>query len=151
MTSRRLAPCFILFSAFCLGAAAAERDRPNIVMIAIDDMNDWIGALGGPAITPHIDRLAAEGVLFNNAHCVVPACNPSRVAIMTGLRPETTGQYENAGNIGIRGCAYLDAMSYADACVGRILEAIDAFPDHNNTIVVRWTDHGWQLGHKNRR
>lgn len=337
MTSRRLAPCFILFSALCLGAAAAERDRPNIVMIAIDDMNDWIGALGGPAITPHIDRLAAEGVLFNNAHCVVPACNPSRVAIMTGLRPETTGQYENAGNFRDRprsaealtlpqllqrhgyttaaagkvfhhsrgkaaeprplsdplswteqhpgnigtggGGAYLDAngmarwlrgnrrnikndyglrsplfgttpeniaatgdwetatygadfiardhaqpyflalgifrphapliapqaffdlypfdeivlpetpaddmddipaiaqenwstplflamkeeqmwrqgvqaylaaMSYADACVGRILEAIEASPDRDNTIVVLWTDHGWQLGHKNR-
>ena len=72
--------------------------RPNIVMIALDDLNNWIGALGGPAHTPNIDRLAARGTLFGNAYCVVPACNPSRVAILTGLRPETTGQYGNEGN-----------------------------------------------------
>lgn len=308
-------------------------------MIAIDDMNDWIGALAGPAQTPNIDRLAASGVLFNNAYCVVPACNPSRVALMTGLRPETTGQYENTGNfrerrdgantalltlpqrlqqlgyttaaagkifhhprgtgaqpqplsdpvswneqfrggVGTGGAqayldeqgwakwlhgdrrdirndyalhsslwgptpetkaqtadwktagyvadyvtrphdrpyfvacglfrphapllapqeyfdrypldqvqlpncppddmadvpaiaqvnwstplvhamreagewrravqAYLACMSYADDCVGRVLEAIDASPDRANTIVILWTDHGWQLGHKNR-
>jgi arylsulfatase A-like enzyme len=79
-------------------ASAAERRPPNIVMIALDDLNNWIGALGGPAHTPHIDRLAASGRLFTNAYCVTPACNPSRVALLTGLRPETTGQYENEGN-----------------------------------------------------
>lgn len=70
----------------------------NVLMIAIDDMNNWIGALGGQAQTPNIDALAASGVLFDNAYCVVPACNPSRTALMSGLRPETTGQYTNAGN-----------------------------------------------------
>jgi hypothetical protein len=62
---------------------SASTKRPNIVMIAIDDMNNWVGALGGPAKTPNIDRLAAAGVLFRNAHCVVPACNPSRVALIS--------------------------------------------------------------------
>lgn len=95
--SRLLLACLSLVAATTLFAAPPAR-RPNIVMIAIDDLNDWIGALGGPAKTPHLDRLAASGVLFRNAYCVVPACNPSRVAIMTGLRPETTGQYANEGN-----------------------------------------------------
>ena len=96
-------PCSLLTALLTLACGlvateAATAPSPNVVMIAIDDMNDWIGAFAGPADTPNIDRLAASGLLFTNAHCVVPACNPSRVALMTGLRPETTGQYENAGN-----------------------------------------------------
>lgn len=69
----------------------------NVVMIAIDDMNNWVGAMGGRAKTPNIDRLARQGVLFTNAHCVVACCNPSRTALWTGLRPETTGQFGNDG------------------------------------------------------
>ena len=75
-----------------------NKTKPNIVFIAIDDMNTWIGAMGGDARTPNIDKLAGEGKLFTNAQCVVPACNPSRVAILTGVRPETSGQYTNPGN-----------------------------------------------------
>ena len=71
---------------------------PNIVLIAIDDMNNWVGAWGGQAKTPNIDKLAAEGRMFSNAYCVAPASNPSRVAMLTGLRPETTGQFVNEGN-----------------------------------------------------
>lgn len=69
--------------------------KPNILFIAIDDQNDWIGCLKGhPQIkTPHIDRVAAKGTLFNNAHCQSPLCNPSRTSLMTGLRPSTTGVY----------------------------------------------------------
>ena len=68
-------------------------DRPNVLMIAIDDLNDWIGCLGGhpQAITPNMDRLAARGVLFTNAHCQASLCNSSRTSLMTGLRPSTTG------------------------------------------------------------
>jgi len=59
--------------------------RPNVLLISIDDLNDWIGCLGGhpQAKTPNIDRLAARGVLFNNAHCQAPVCNPSRASMMT--------------------------------------------------------------------
>jgi arylsulfatase A-like enzyme len=85
-------------SALVPAAFAALETHPSVLMIAIDDMNNWIGALGGQAKTPNIDRLAASGVLFTNAYCVVPACNPSRVALMTGQRPETTGQFGNNGN-----------------------------------------------------
>lgn len=71
---------------------------PNILMIAVDDLNTDIGAWGGKGITPNIDKLASQSVQFQNAYTVVPACNPSRVAVLTGLRPETTGQYSNPGN-----------------------------------------------------
>ncbi len=80
---------------FASSIAAADDARPNILFIAIDDQNDWIGCLGGhPQVqTPHIDRLAARGTLFTNAHCQSPLCNSSRTSLMTGLRPSTTGIY----------------------------------------------------------
>ena len=71
------------------------RDRPNVLIIAIDDLNDWVGCLEGhpQAQTPHMDRLAARGTLFTNAHCQSPLCNPSRTSLLTGRRPSTTGVY----------------------------------------------------------
>ncbi len=70
-------------------------EKPNILFIAIDDQNDWIGCMGGhpKASTPNIDRLARKGTLFANAHCQAPLCNPSRTSLMIGLRPSTTGIY----------------------------------------------------------
>src|SRR5690606_19569928 len=59
-----------------------------------DDLNDFIGAMGHPdAITPNLDKLADEGVIFTNAHCQAPLCGPSRASILTGLRPSSTGIY----------------------------------------------------------
>ncbi len=74
---------------------ADDNRKPNILFIAIDDQNDWIGHLNGhPMVkTPHIDALAARGTAFTNAHCQAPICNPSRPSLMTGLRPSTTGIY----------------------------------------------------------
>ena len=76
-------------------SARTEKPLPNILFLAIDDQNDWIGCMQGhPQIqTPHIDRLAKQGTLFVNAHCQSPLCNPSRTSLMTGLRPSTTGVY----------------------------------------------------------
>ncbi|MEM7012694.1 MAG: sulfatase-like hydrolase/transferase, partial [Verrucomicrobiota bacterium] len=77
-------------------AAAESKPRPNVLFISVDDWNDWLGCMGHEqALTPNVDRLADRGVLFTNAHCVAPVCNPSRVAVLTGLRPNTTGVYEN--------------------------------------------------------
>ncbi len=69
--------------------------KPNILFIAIDDLNDWVGPLDGhPQIqTPAMDRLAARGTTFLNAHTQAPLCNPSRTSLMTGRRPSTTGVY----------------------------------------------------------
>ena len=75
--------------------ATSQRHAPNVVMIVIDDQNDWIGCLNGhpQARTPHIDRLANRGTLFINAHCQAPLCNPSRTSVLTGRRPSSTGVY----------------------------------------------------------
>lgn len=76
---------------------ASER-KPNVLFIALDDMNYWISSLGGyggVAHTPNFDRLARKGITFANAHSPSTVCNPSRTAIMTGMRPSTTGIYNN--------------------------------------------------------
>lgn len=77
-------------------AGGAAR-RPNVLFIAIDDLNHWVGHLGrnAQAKTPNIDRLAAQGTTFTRAYCAAPICNPSRAALMTGLRPGATGVYAN--------------------------------------------------------
>jgi len=93
---------FVFLIVSQLGYSQSKKDavttKPNILFIAIDDMNNWTSAMGGVAKTPNMEKLAKAGKLFTNAYCVVPACNPSRVAIMTGVRPETNGQYTNPGN-----------------------------------------------------
>lgn len=78
-------------------ARAADAKGPNVLFIAADDLNDWVGCLGGhpQTRTPNLDRLAKSGVLFTNAHCAAPSCNPSRTAIMTGVSPAKSGLYTN--------------------------------------------------------
>ena len=68
-----------------MGQLALCNERPNVLFIAVDDLNDWVNCMGGRkgVHTPNFDRLAKRGMLFTNAHCAAPACNPSRVAIMT--------------------------------------------------------------------
>jgi arylsulfatase A-like enzyme len=80
-----------------LGAPEQKAARPNVLFIAVDDLNDWIGCLGGHAqtITPNLDRLAKSGVLFTNAYVAAPSCGPSRAAVLSGRLPGTTGLYEN--------------------------------------------------------
>ena len=86
-----------LFALTALQSVLAENKKPNVLFISVDDLNDWIGCLGGhpQAKTPNLDRLAASGVLFTNAHCPAPACNPSRGAILTGISPHDSGLYDN--------------------------------------------------------
>ena len=81
-----------------LAARAAEpANRPNVLFIAVDDLNHWVGHLGSnpQAKTPNIDRLATMGVTFTRAYCPAPVCNASRAALMSGLRPSSTGVYDN--------------------------------------------------------
>jgi arylsulfatase A-like enzyme len=79
----------------------AQEQKLNIVMIAVDDLNDWIGAYGGhPQVkTPNIDKLAAKGMLFRNASCPGPVCGPSRSALLSGFMPSRTGIYGNGNNM----------------------------------------------------
>jgi arylsulfatase A-like enzyme len=76
----------------------SDENPRDILFIAIDDLNDWTGLLKGhpQAKTPNLDRLMERGMTFTNAHCAAPACNPSRAALMSGLRPFETGIYTNS-------------------------------------------------------
>ena len=91
----------ICTAAAWLAATAGSRVTaapPNVLFIAVDDMNDWVGFLGGsptPVRTPNLDALAARGVAFTNAHCASPLCCPSRAAVMSGKLPSSTGIYNN--------------------------------------------------------
>ncbi|MBC8350477.1 MAG: sulfatase [Planctomycetes bacterium] len=95
-TLLRVTLAFTLLFTGLIGSARSD-ERPNVLFIAIDDLNDWVGCLGGhpQAKTPNIDRLAARGVLFTNAHCAAPACNPSRAAVFSGQMAWNTGVWSN--------------------------------------------------------
>ena len=82
-----------LFALLLLNAFGQE--KPNVLFIAIDDLNDYVNCMNGSISvpTPNIDKLAQKGILFTNAHCQAPICGPSRASIMTGLYPSTTGNY----------------------------------------------------------
>ena len=86
----------ILLSLFTFQSLiSGATEKPNVLLISIDDLNDWVGCMGGhpQAKTPNIDRVAKMGTLFNNAHCQSPVCNPSRASMMTGRYPHTSGVY----------------------------------------------------------
>jgi iduronate 2-sulfatase len=104
--------CMVL-SLFSTGTANTK-DRPNVLMICVDDLNDWIGCMGGhpSARTPHMDKLASQGILFSNAHCQVPLCGPSRASLLSGLRPSSTGIYGQIKDEDIR---------EANACTKQVL------------------------------
>ena len=76
---------------------AADKAAPNVLFFVVDDLNDWISLLDAeaPIETPNLEQLARRGMLFTRAYCASPACNPSRTATLTGLRPSTTGAYGN--------------------------------------------------------
>ena len=86
-----------LIAAFYSTLTLTADDRPNVLFIAVDDLNHWVSHLGrnSQAKTPNIDRLAAMGTTFTNAHTAVPACEPSRCALMSGRRPWVSGCYKN--------------------------------------------------------
>ena len=82
----------------CLGSALTGEgaaDKRNVLFIAVDDLNDWVGYLGGhpQARTPHIDALASKGAAFTHAYCPAPVCGPSRTALMYGIFPHRSGSY----------------------------------------------------------
>jgi len=100
MNRRDFLKCFVCSVALPFQPASRAKPietRRNVLFIAVDDLNDWIKVLNSdaPIETPNIERLAKRGTLFTKAYCASAACNPSRTAILTGLRPTTSGVYGN--------------------------------------------------------
>lgn len=93
----RLKALFLVLSLVLIDASQAfGQAKPNILFIAIDDLRPELGCYGSPiAKSPHIDRLASEGLKFNRAYCQQAICSPSRASLMTGARPDTIGVIEN--------------------------------------------------------
>ncbi|WP_044303617.1 sulfatase-like hydrolase/transferase, partial [Rhodopirellula sallentina] len=86
---------FIL-AAVLVGHGDALGQKPNVLFLAIDDLRPELGCYGSEiAITPNLDKLAADGLLFNRAYCQQAICSPSRASLMTGARPDTIGVVEN--------------------------------------------------------
>ncbi|WP_390621706.1 sulfatase [Roseiconus nitratireducens] len=80
----------------CVPLSAGAADKPNVLFIAVDDLRPELGCYGSPvAITPNLDRLAGDGLLFERAYCQQAICRPSRASLLTGARPETTGLFHN--------------------------------------------------------
>src|SRR5437868_5800795 len=77
---------------------AADAVRPNVLLIVLDDQNAFAGRtdLAAESVTPNLDRFAKKGMIFSNAQCAAPVCNPSRTALLSGLRPSTSGIYDNS-------------------------------------------------------
>jgi arylsulfatase A-like enzyme len=95
--TRSIAIVGLLIANSATAGSAAEPQRPNVLFIAVDDLRDWLGYMetNPQTKTPNIDRLASRGVYFTRGYCAAPVCNGSRAALMSGLRPSTTGVYEN--------------------------------------------------------
>lgn len=89
---RMLKPWILFICLIGIPAQLPASDRPNVLFIAVDDLKPVLGCYGDTiAITPNLDRLAAEGTVFLNAHCQWPVCGASRASLMTSLRPEAVG------------------------------------------------------------
>ena len=90
----------LLTNAFIASSQVTNSARPNILFIAVDDLRPELGCYGATQIkTPNIDRLATRGVVFTRAYCQQPLCGPTRASILTGLRPNSTGVFDNGKDL----------------------------------------------------
>ena len=151
---RRLLALLALAAATLLPAAAP---RPDVLFIAVDDLNDYISPLDAhPGVrTPNLERLARRGVTFANAHCAAPACHPSRVAVMTGVHPVRSGLYVNLfGAHGPRWrdespvlrdavvlSAHFRAHGYRAAGGGKIFHALQWTPGDSQNDPAAWDEY----------
>ncbi|SFK90266.1 Arylsulfatase A [Porphyromonadaceae bacterium KH3CP3RA] len=100
MKSNLIFTTCLTLSTVSFRVSCQSMEKPNVLFITIDDMNDWTTVFdkNNPVKTPNIDRLAARGAFFSKAYCSSPASNPSRASVMTGTRPHKTGIYGNSSD-----------------------------------------------------
>jgi iduronate 2-sulfatase len=89
----------ILGTSLALAGSAEAADKPNVLLICVDDLKPILGCYGDKTVkSPNIDRLAARGVVFESAYCNQAVCSPSRNSLLTGLRPQALGIYDLGTN-----------------------------------------------------
>jgi uncharacterized sulfatase len=125
-----------LAAAAVLVAHAVAAERPNVLLIAVDDLNNHLACYGEASVkSPNIDALAKRGVRFDRAYCQYPVCNPSRVSMLSGLRPDTTRimDLETPPRTHLKDVVFLPQYfrkhGYHAAHVGKIFHTGPAFED----------------------
>ncbi|MGQ1945751.1 sulfatase [Geofilum sp. OHC36d9] len=155
----KIVGCLMLL--FLAGSCSMEKksielDRPNVVFISVDDLNDWEGALMGhsQAITPNMDRLFKQGVLFTNAHSSQAVCTASRNSVLSGLDPSTTGWYSSIKDMRKNYDQVMDghmmlpeyfrANGYNTYATGKVFhEGESDFPDKTSDFWTEYSPHFW--------
>ncbi|MEQ5789194.1 sulfatase [Erythrobacter sp. NFXS35] len=134
-----------LLASFLISPALSAQtisSKPNVLFVVVDDMNDWTTLFNrnNPIRTPHLERLAQRGVFFDRAYAASPACNPSRAAILNGVRPHRSGVYNNASDwrsSPIKGTGILPKIfkdnGYFVAGAGKIFHHHDNWRFHDNS------------------
>jgi arylsulfatase A-like enzyme len=139
--------CLIALFPVLVGLTTADDDRPNVLFIAIDDLRPELACYGVEGIhSPNIDRLAGEGVCFDAAHCQLAVCNPSRVSLLTGMRPDSTKvwtldvRFRHTIPDAVTLPQYFKQQGYSTVGFGKIFH--NPWPDN-----VSWSEpHAWPSG-----
>lgn len=95
----------ILLSIYCIGVyAQSQTTKPNVIVIVVDDLNDWVKGFNGheQTVTPNLAKLEKSGTTFINTHCPAPICGPSRTSFLSGKSPDYTKDYTNSKCVGFR-------------------------------------------------
>ncbi len=135
----RYLPLFVSFLSFSVPVLAQKRETPNVLFIAIDDLKPILGCYGNTLVkTPHIDRLAKMGTIFQRNYCQLAVCGPTRASLMTGMRPDYTKVFDlktqirdmNPDILSIP--QYFKNQGYATAGIGKIFHpggTVDKYND----------------------
>lgn len=130
---------------FSLAQAAAERPPLNVLLVVADDLAACLGCYGHPVCrTPHLDRLAREGVLFERAYCQYPVCGPSRASFMSGLYPNTTKMLGNRKELGA--FKFSNKQLAAHPSIGEFLRKNDYFSGRVGKIYHMGIPGGIEIG-----
>jgi iduronate 2-sulfatase len=149
--------CTITFSVFLLSCSKSNPKKPNILFISVDDLNDWIGVLGGhPQVkTPNLNKLFSEsGIYFSNAHAAQPVCTASRASLLSGIHPSNSGWYANTTNMAKNYDTvmrdhkmlpqYLKSIGYKTFSVGKVFHSGESdFKNHTDEYWSEYAPHFW--------
>ena len=134
-----------VFTTGLLPRLHARAASSNVLFISVDDLRPLLGCYAHPEMhTPNIDALAERGTLFNRAYCQFPVCNPSRASVLTGLRPDTVGVYDNSTDFrevlpeAVTLPQHFKAHGYHTRSVGKIAHGAAAWTDEHSWSTPIW-------------